>query len=127
MNKKDRKKKKVPCSYQCHRELEDLMLGRVVNPKYVYPGIPIVDVYISGTLISKIVIELRASINVMNQDTMIKIDIQNMLRQTTIVLQLVDTSTVCPDGILESIMVTIDTWWYPKYFIFIHTKSKLSG
>ena len=81
-------------------QLENRMLGRVVNPKYVDPRSPIVYIYITDNLISKTLIDLGENINMMTQDTMIKLDIQNLLRQTTTVLQLANTSTVCPDGIL---------------------------
>ena len=49
------------------------MLGRVVNPKYVDLGSLIVDVYIVDNLISKTLIDLGVSINVMNQNTMMKL------------------------------------------------------
>jgi hypothetical protein len=40
---------------------------------------------------------------------------------------MVDRSTVKPEGILEDIVVTIDSWEYPTYFIILHPKTNMGG
>ena len=48
---------------------------------------------------------------------MLKLNLQGSLRKTKIVLQLVDHSTVTPKGIIEDVMVSIDSWEYPVDFL----------
>jgi len=62
-------------------------------------------------------IDLGAAINVMTKDTMLKLNLQGSLRKTTIVLQLADHSTITPEGIMEDVMVSIDSWEYPIDFL----------
>jgi len=73
------------------------------------PGSPAVDVHINGTIVPHSLIYLGASINVMTKDTMLKLNFQGSWRKTTTVLQLVDHSTVTPKGIVEDVMVSIDS------------------
>ena len=63
----------------------------------------------------------------MTKDTLLGMNIQNLLRHTPTVLQLADASTVCPEGVLEDIMISIDSWQYPADFIVLRTKAKLNG
>jgi len=109
------------------RQLSDLMLGQVICPKYLDPRSPVVDFHISGTMIPCILIDLGASINVMTKDTMLKLNLQGSLRKTMIVLQLANRSTVTPEGIMEDVMVSIDSWEYPADFLVLQPKEKLTG
>ena len=77
--------------------------------------------------LSHTLIDLGASINVMTKDTMLKLNLQGSLRKTTIVLQLVDHSTVTPKGIVEDVMVSIDSWEYPTDFVVLQPKANLTG
>ncbi len=93
------------------------MLGQVICPKYLDPGSPVVDVHINGTIVPHTLIDLGAAINVMAKDTMLKINLQGELMKTIIVLQLANYSTVTPKGIVEDLMVSIDSWEYPADFL----------
>eukprot|EP00253_Pinus_taeda_P024767 PITA_24767 len=108
-------------------QLSDLMLGQVICLKYLDPGSLVVDVHINGTMIPHTLIDLRATINVMTKDTMLKLNLQCSLRKTTIVLQLADRSTMTPEGIVEDVMVSIDSWEYPADFLVRLPKEKLTG
>jgi len=48
---------------------------------------------------------------------MLKLNLQGSLRKTTMVLQLADQSTVAPEGVLEDVMISIDSWEYPVDFL----------
>lgn len=98
-------------------QLSDLMLGQEICPKYLDPGSPVVDVHINGTMIPHTLIDLGASINVMTKDTMLKLNLQGSLRKTTTVLQLADRSTMTHEGILQDVMVSIDSWEYLADFL----------
>lgn len=108
-------------------QLFNLMLGQVICPKYLDLGSPIVDVHINGTIIPHTLIDLGAAINVMTKDTILKLNLQGSLRNTTIVLQLVDHSIVIPEGIVEDVMVSIDFWEYPTDFPVLQPKENLTG
>ena len=103
------------------------MLGQVICPKYLDHGSPIVDVHINGTIVPHTMIDLGATINVMTKDIMFKLNLQGSLRNTTRVLQLVDHSIVTPEGIVEDVMVSIDSWEYPIDFLVLQPKAKLIG
>ena len=93
------------------------MLGQIICPKYLEPGSPVVDVHINGTIVPHTLIDLRAAINVMTKDTMLKLNLQGSLRKTTTILQLADHSIVTLEGIGEDVMVSIDSWEYPTDFL----------
>ena len=73
------------------------------------PRNAIVDVHINGTIVPHTLIDFGASINVMTKDTMLKLNLQGSLRKTTKFLQLASHSTVTPKGIVEDVMVFIDS------------------
>ena len=85
------------------------MLGHVIFPTYLDPGRPEVDVHINGTIVPHTLIDIGASINVMTNDTIFKLNLQSSLRKTTIVLELAECSTVTVEGIVEDVMVSIDS------------------
>jgi len=107
-------------------QLSDLMLG-LICLKYLDPGSLVVDVHINGTIIPHTLIDLGAAINVMTKDTMLKLNLQGSLRKTTTVLQLADHSIVTPKGIVENVMVSINSWEYPADFLVLQLKAKLTG
>ena len=103
------------------------MLGQIIYPKYMDLGSPIVDVHINGTMVPHTLIDLGVVINVMTKDTMLTLNIHGSLRKTMIVPQLADCSTVTPEGILEDVMVFIDSWECPVDFLVLQPKTKLIG
>lgn len=89
-------------------QLFDLMLGQVVFLKYLDHGSPVVDVHIDGIIVPHTLPDIGAVINVMNKETILKINLQGTLRKTTTVLQLADKSTVSPERVFEDLMVSIN-------------------
>ena len=85
------------------------MLGKVICLKYLDHGSPVVDVHINDTIIPHTLIDLGVTINVMTNNTMLKLNLRGSLRKTTIVIQLSYHSTVIPEGIVEDVMVSIDS------------------
>ena len=108
-------------------QLSDLMLGKVIFPKYLDPGSPIVVVHIDGVIVPNTLVDLGASINIMTKENMSKLNVQGTLRKTTTVLQLADRSIVTSEGIVEDVMVTIDSWEYPIDFLVLQPKTKFNG
>jgi hypothetical protein len=108
-------------------QLVDLMLAKIILPKYLDRGIPLVNVHINKSLIQNTLIDLGAAINVMTRDTMLRLNLQGFLRDTPIVLQLADRSTIKPKEMLEDIMLSIDSWEYPSELLVLQSKSKFNG
>ena len=107
-------------------QLADIMLGKLVTPKYFDPGSLVVDVSINGQSIKNALIDLGASINVMTKDTMKKLKIEG-LRATPTILQIANNSIVTPDGMIENIVVTLDSLEYPTDFMILSPKVNLSS
>jgi len=63
------------------------LVGKPLNPKYTDLGSVVVKVCISKISISNTLIDLGETINVMTKGVIETLNIQNLLRQTTIVLQ----------------------------------------
>ena len=102
------------------------MLGWIICPKYLDRGSPVVDVHINGTMIPHTLIDLGAAINVLTKDTMLKLNLQGSFTKTMTMLHLADRSTVTPEGIVEEMIVSIDSWEYPIDFLVLQPKTKLT-
>lgn len=102
------------------------MLGNVVIPKYIDPGSPVVQINVNGQVVKNVLIDLGAAINVMTKHTMDSLNISN-IRSTPTVLQLADSSTVKPDGIVEDVIVILESWEYPADFTILSVKATLGG
>lgn len=124
--KKPGRKKKDPKIVHVLGKLEDIMLGKVVIPKYLDPSSPVVDLIINGQAVKNALVDLGATINVMTKETMHRLSIEG-LRKTPIVLQLANSSTVTSDGLIEDVVVTLDSWEYPADFLILSPKVNFAG
>jgi hypothetical protein len=103
------------------------MLGEVLTPKYYDPGSPVINIHITNYLTHRTFIHLGETINVMNKETMEKLNLQEILRQIPIVLYIVDRYIANPKGMLEDVVVSIDSWEYPTCFMVLQTKFGIVG
>eukprot|EP00253_Pinus_taeda_P030398 PITA_30398 len=62
----------------------------------------------------------------MSRQTVEQLKLPNLLFTPTL-LQLADRSIIKPDGVLEDILVSIDSWEYLVYFMILSPKSNLGG
>eukprot|EP00253_Pinus_taeda_P024988 PITA_24988 len=102
------------------------MMGKVTMQKYVDPGSPIVKTTINGVEIPNTFIDLGDAINIMSRQTMEQLKLPNLLF-TPNLLQLADRSIIKPDGVLEDISVSLESWEYPVDFMILTPKSNLGG
>ena len=114
--KKTGKRNKDPPTIHVIGNLAGLMSNNVSVEKYIDPWIPMAAITINNFSISKTLTDLGATINVMTLETMKYLNLQN-LRPTTTILKLVDRYKVVPEGILEDIIVSLDSWGYPVDFL----------
>ena len=125
MKKPGRKTKEIK-RIQVVGKIADIMMGKFSIQKYLDPGSPFVKTHINGVEIPNTLIDLGASINIMNKQTMEQMKLPNLLYTPTL-LQLADRSVIKPDGVLEYISVFLDSWEYPIDFMILTPKNNLGG
>ena len=82
--KKPGRKKKDPTTVHVVGQLADIMLEKLMTPKYSDLGNLVVDVSINGQSIKNALIDLGAAINFMTKDTMKKLKIEGLRATPTI-------------------------------------------
>lgn len=98
------------------------MLDNYKMPKYADPGSPVVTLTIQGVKVQNVLIDLGASINVITKEVVSKLSIIG-LRQMPTILQLVDSSTIIPNGMLEDVTVILHSWEYRFDFVVLSPKT----
>lgn len=96
----------------------ELMTQCMHMEKYTNSENPIVSVQIGDVLISNVLIDLGVAINVMTSQTMDQLGLDH-IHPTPIVLELTDRSKIKPEGLLDDVVVSIDSWEYPTNFIML--------
>lgn len=124
--KRPRRRRKYTSTINVVGQLSDLMLGRVISPKYLECSSPVVDVHIDGIMVPNTLIELGAGINVMNRESMLNMNLQGALRKTNTMLQLAEISIVDPKGVIEDVLVSIVLSEYATNFLVLHPKTKFN-
>ena len=94
--------------------------------KYENPGNPTVTVQVGQTQIPNMLVDLGAVINVITMETVKKLGLTNV-RPTPAILELADRSTIRPEGILDDLIISVDSWEYPAEFLVLQPKSQLGG
>jgi len=83
------------------------MLGKVISPKYLYPGSLVVGVHIKNIVAPNTLIDIGATTNSMTKETTLNLNLKRDLRRTTTMLQVPHTSIEALDGVIEDVMVSI--------------------
>ena len=106
--------------------LSDLLSGREALVKYEDLGNPILTVQINGYSFPNVLVDLGVAINILTTTTCQKLGITS-LDPTTTLLELDDRSVVKPEGTLQDVMVSLDSWEYPTDFLVINPRNQLDG
>jgi len=104
----------------------ELMMGCMHMEKHTDPGNPVVSIQIGDVLVSNVLIDLGAAINVMSKQTMDQIGLVH-IRPTPIVLELADRSKIKMEGVLDDVVISLDSWKYPIDFIVLQPKNLVGG
>ena len=102
------------------------MTGCVSMEKYIDPGNPVISVQIGNVLVSNVLIDLGATINVVNKKTVDQIGLSH-LRPTPTVLELSDRSKIKPEGALDDVIISLYSWEYPADFTVLEPKNPVGG
>ena len=49
------------------------------------------------------------------------------IRPTPTILELADCSTIRPEGVINDLVISVDSWEYPTNFVMLQPKSSLGG
>ena len=115
--KKPGRKAKYPLTVHVMGDLSTLMSSKVPPVKYGDPGHPIVTVKIGKTIIPRVLVDLGAVINIMTLETSQLLQLNNVIRDTPTILELADHSTIKLEGVIEDLIISIESWNYPADFV----------
>jgi len=82
--------------------------------------------HINGVEIQNTLIDIGTTINFTSKQTMNQLKLSN-LQYTPTLLQLADRSVIKPDGVLEDIYVSLDSWEYRVDSMILTPKNNLGG
>jgi len=108
---------------QCHSLLQSSLIRKrmrlIVNEVSLSPdtGTPTIDVQIDGIIIQGVQVDGGSSVNLMNVDTILSLQLTN-LQETKLILRMVDQSRVKPLGILPKVSTVISGLVYAIDFLF---------
>lgn len=63
----------------------------------------------------------------MTLETAQLLQLKNVIRETPTILELDDHSTIKPEGFIEDLTISVESWNYPANFVVLQTKTKLGG
>ena len=106
--------------------LSDLLLGKEPPVTYKDLGNPIVTLKISRHSFPSTFVDLGAAINIITTRAYKKLGI-SALEPTSTLLELANRSLIRREGIVQDILVSIDSWEYPTNFVVNNPKNKMDG
>eukprot|EP00253_Pinus_taeda_P035700 PITA_35700 len=65
--------------------------------------------------------------HVMGELTALMIEKDPPVKETPTILELADCSTIKPEGVIEDLVISVESWNYPADFVVLQTKTKLGG
>jgi hypothetical protein len=125
--KKPGRKTKDPLTVHVMGDLSALMTGKTPPVKYGDPSHPTVTVQVGKTIIPHVLVDLGAAINIMTLETLQLLHLQDEVRETPTILELADRSTIKPEGVIEDLNISVESWNYPVDFTVLQPKTKLGG
>eukprot|EP00253_Pinus_taeda_P017439 PITA_17439 len=121
------RKAKEPLRVHVMAELTAPMIEKDPPVKYGDPGHPTVIVQVGKTFVSKVLVDLGAAINIMTLETTQLLQLKHLIRETPTILELADRSKIKPEGVIEELVISIESWNYPADFVVLQTKTMLGG
>ena len=120
------RKKKDPQTIHVMGHSFDFMLNKSIATKYYNLGSLVVIVHINGVQVQNALIDLDAFINVMTREVLLHLNIIS-IRENPTILQLSNSSIVKFDGMIEDVIVTLDSWEYTVHYVILSPKETLGG
>ncbi|XP_061349066.1 uncharacterized protein LOC133294427 [Gastrolobium bilobum] len=114
-----KKRKLKECETVALTEECSVIIQKKLPPKLKDPGSFSIPIAIGNIEVGKALCNLGASINLMPLSMCRALGIKE-LKSTTVSLQLADRSIRRPDGIIEDVLVKIDKFIFPAYFVVLN-------
>jgi hypothetical protein len=108
-------------------EFSKMMLGKTPPIKYGDPRNPTVTIKIGQTFISHVLFDLGVAINIIPIETTQLLQLRMEVQPTPIVLELANHSTIKPKGVIDDLVISVDSWEYLADFFILQPKSCLGG
>jgi len=121
------KKPRDPLIVHIVGELSELMLGKTPPIKYGDLGNPPVTVKIGQTFISHVLVDLGETISIMPIETTQLLQLRMQVLPTPTILELANLSTIQPKGVIEDLVISVDSWEYLTDFVVLQPKTHLGG
>lgn len=125
VNKARRKPRKIPTAHVLGK-LSDLILGKHIPIKYDDLGNHVVTVHIQGHNFPNTLVDLGVVINIITLKTCGLLGITRF-KLTPAMLELADIFVVKPEGTLDDIIISVDSWEYLVDFLVLNPKNNLEG
>lgn len=125
--KKAGRKAKDPFTVHVMGDLTALMIGKSPPIKYGDTGHPTVTVRVGKTIVSLVLVDLGAAINIMALENAQLLQLKNVIREEPTIPELVDRFTVKPEEVIEDLIISVESSNYPADFVVLQTKAKLGG
>ncbi|GFS42481.1 hypothetical protein Acr_00g0080060 [Actinidia rufa] len=90
-------------------------------PKYKDPGCPTISCIIGGCKIDRALLNLGSSVNLLSYSVYKDLGLGE-LKPTRVTLELANRSIKVPRGIVEDVLIQVDTVYYPVDFIVLDTQ-----
>ena len=94
--------------------------------KYKVPGCPTISVNIGGTCVENALLDLGASVNLLPYSMYKQLGLGE-LKPTSITLSLADRPIKIPKGTMEDVLIQVDKFYYPVYFVVLNTEPATTG
>jgi hypothetical protein len=85
------------------------------------PGCPTISCMIGANQIERALLDLGASVNLLPYSVYLQLGLGE-LKPTSMTLQLANRSMKRPRGIIEDVLIKVDKFYFPVYFIVIDTE-----
>ncbi|GFZ02210.1 hypothetical protein Acr_15g0008180 [Actinidia rufa] len=102
-------------------ESQSAILQCKTVPKYKDPGCPTISCIIGGCKIDRALLDLGSSVNLLPYSVYKDLGLGE-LKPTRVTLELADRSVKVPRGIIEDVLIQVDTVYYPVDFIVLVTQ-----
>ncbi|GFS41334.1 hypothetical protein Acr_00g0073750 [Actinidia rufa] len=102
-------------------ESQSAILQCKTVPKYKDPGCPTISCIIGGCKIDRELLDLGSSVNLLLYSIYKDLNLGE-LKPTRVTLELADRSVKVPRGIIEDVLIQVDTVYYPVDFIVLDTQ-----
>ncbi|GFZ14646.1 hypothetical protein Acr_24g0008360 [Actinidia rufa] len=102
-------------------ESQSAILQCKTVPKYKDPSCPTISCIIGGCKIDRALLDLGSSVNLLPYSVYKDLGLGE-LKPTQVTLELADRSVKVPRGIIEDVLIQVDTVYYPVDFIVLDTQ-----